>query len=337
MPTITRKPPSPSNTSWESNLIWLNSSIVDKSILNVWNKITGFELSTSWLVINEAKIIDYIQSRYSNANTRRNHFRVYLRLIKDAGSVAQKSRVTKIWKQETEASYKAAGENVFSDSRKINFVSEIDIISKMDDKCGEWLKDLYNSKLNIQCLMLSLYTLRPPLRGEWFNMLIWDKPESPPRSSGKMLIKDNYLFRRKVTDPWKILINNDKQVSIEYNKTKEYRSVVFDLDDKLWQQLSGKRIFLNDVINKSLQYYPRSYVLSSITVPGGPLAEGFRRQMSYIFGKNVGVDVLRQAYVNHMLHSHDLSQNDRIKVAKNMRHSVVTADTHYKKLKSEMD
>lgn len=337
MPITERKSPDPIDLSWNGSILWNSASSTDKGIINTWNKsIKGFELNTKWLLNNETIIKKYIDDKYTNAGTRRNHYRVYTTLIKNTADKETLDRWGKLWKDQTEKINQISGQSVFTGSRLENFITETEINNKTKELYEAWMSDLYNNKLNLQHLMLCLYTLQPPIRGEWFNMMIWEEAVSPPISYGEILINDNYLFRKTPADKWKILINNDKKMSIDYNTHKTYKGIVLELDTELWRKISGSKFTLNEIINKSLEYYPRKYVLSSITLPEAPLAEGFRRQMSYIFGKSVGVDILRQAYVNHIAHNMDLSYNDREKVATNMRHSILTSEMQYKKLKSQI-
>lgn len=334
MPIQTRKVPEVLDESWLENDLWLESGVVDKNVIRVWSKeIDGFKLDLEWLVKGSELILGYIDGKYVNNNTRRSHYRVYMKLLKGCPEKLM-MRVKSLWLLETENVSKSVGASEFSDVRRENFIDEMELIKYRSELRSKWDSDPYDNKLNIQHLMLCLYTMHPPLRGEWLDMLIWYGSGDPPSSVGKKLVKENYLYGG--CKKWRVLLNNDKQISLKYKTSGEYKYSELELDLPLFKKISCSNESLCDVIDKSLKYYPREYVLSSITVSTSPLSDGFRRQMLYIFGKKVGIDILRQAYVNYVAHKLDLSYNDRLLIANNMRHNLVTSDKHYKKLESEV-
>lgn len=112
-----------------------------------------------------------------------------------------------------------------------------------------------------------------------------------------------------------LILNHDKVIHA-YGKAK------FELPNDL-----------ANVLDKSLERFPRSYVLSLIkdgTKPAGK--QNFERLLHTAFApKRVSIDLLRSAYITEKYNHTKMTLAQKEELAKKMRHSVSTADENYNK------
>lgn len=325
---------------YETNPIMEQLSASDVPKINVWDReISGFQLTKAWLQKNHKKVADYIDAKYTNLNSKKDHMRVLLKCCDFAGLPQLNKHYFENWKKINDAQQQQAGEQQISDKRKENFVSHQELCERREVWRKKFEDDEDDDQANQFFLFMSLVTLQPPTRGEIFNCKIWKNKKRPP-PSGTI---DNYVFRKAGSDTWWIRINHDKRTNIEKKKAEddedadEWKPHDFEFDSELAQKISPYDLTLSEILDKSLEEFPRDYLLS--TRDGDtPIAEGFRRFEKTIFGHGVGVDLYRISYVNHYSHSKDfeLNTNELKEVARLMRHSFITAQAEYKKLRSEL-
>ena len=105
-------------------------------------------------------------------------------------------------------------------------------------------------------LLLSLYTYQPPLRMDYNDMAI---VKTVPKNK-----KLNYIWDNN--GKYKIIIRNDKVI-------KSHGPLILDLNDTL-----------NNIINDSLNSFPRDYILSTQNDGSKPLnKQGFESLLYYCF------------------------------------------------------
>jgi hypothetical protein len=147
-------------------------------------------------------------------------------------------------------------------------------------------------------LLLSLYTLTPPLRGDYRNMEIVDA-----ESKAKDKEINFWILKKSPQISW-LKINKDK------------------VSNKLGPAMIHVNSELDEVMRESLKQFPRKYVLGKEPMPL-PTFNGLL--------KAVGVRIrsMRSAYVSHFYPA--LSIAEKKTIAMKMRHDYKTAERSYQK------
>lgn len=194
-----------------------------------------------------------------------------------------------------------------------NFVVFQDIVAKREGYKQLFKDDPKDNKVNLQYLILALYTLQPPIRSDYEDMMIKRGPK--PKSD-----TENYLWFNSRKKRWVVLLNNDK-----VSKTFLHGKGELILDNKE----------LNNIIDASLKAFPRTYILSTQRDGDKPAGyQGFRSLLNQIFedeGKVVGVDILRSSYISDF-YSRQPTVKQRKELARKMRHSWQVAEETYNKV-----
>jgi hypothetical protein len=276
----------------------------DRSRISVWmNNIKNLKCTAGGVLQQHEKVYQFIVDKYTNKNT-----------IK--AQIVTLSKVVGIKNNEIADEYKQIyselGRQIIDDLKSqtpsSKFIDFEIIEAKRDELLREFKKHPGDTKLNMQSLILSLYTLQPPIRLEYTDMKIIKRAPVDKEHGNYMWIKPNNEY-------W--IIINDK-VKNRYG-TGELK-------------LENDRLVR--VIDQSLTFYPRSYVLSLLTKPNEPLKDqNFWRIVSEIFGKNIGVDTFRQAYVSNFYNNRPTNKQKK-KLAIKMRHSEYSAGQTYDKIKT---
>ena len=170
--------------------------------------------------------------------------------------------------------------------------------------------------LNNDLLLLSLYSLIPPLRNE---------------------VKHLKFTHSNKTDYDYIWLDNDGEVLLDLNLNKKrHDPIVFSLTKDAPE--------LAKLITDSYTLYPREYVFTAknkypdLTKKASENSlDGRLRSLFYFTGKNVSVNSLRSSYVSYMVHQgllrgKLLSVKEKENMAKKMRTSRKYIDESYTKL-----
>ena len=237
---------------------------------------------------------------------------------------------------------KSGEESVFSDKELENFVTYDELVTKRDSLEKEWMEEPKDLKLNMFHLLLSINTYVPPLRLDWIEMNIY-----PPRLKEGAIIKkrvdpstlppppennENYLWEEK-EGQWSLVINSDK---IENKrKSKDLPCQIMRLNDDIPAVTNGAR--LNELINLSLTYAPRDYVLIGVRTKTMMGESGYNSALSSMFApRKPTQNVLRKAYINHW-HGQNLSTGKLKEIAFRMRHTLGVAMGSYRKINASGD
>ena len=183
-----------------------------------------------------------------------------------------------------------------TDTEKESFITWEDVIAKRDS-----LKDtmVLGKKSHLMYVILCLYTMLPPQRGQVFYNCYIDK----------------YVDGSNVID-----LERKKLVIREHKAKARYGTIEIDLNDelsdilKVWKPHSVKcrRILLPNKSGKEFN------------------ASTFNSLLRCIFNSKLAVDMLRKIYISHQL-SKGISHEERRTLAHNMGHSVKTQEFYYKK------
>jgi hypothetical protein len=167
-------------------------------------------------------------------------------------------------------------------------------------------------------LILALNTLIPPMRLDWLDVRFTKR--KPPKKS-----QQNWLYEKR-KGQYVLVLNHDKV-------SGRIGGLTYDLKDDIPSITDGDR--LNKMIMKSLEWWPRSYVLEG-EKSGKPLrVSTYNSALSACFlPKRPTQNLIRKIYINSM-YSKNLSENVKEQIAKRMRHSTAIANTAYRKVDME--
>ena len=270
--------------------------------------IKDHDVGLNWIYKNHKRIYDYIKKKYTNKNTLKLHISVLAGVIKmlkgDKSKIYQKYSLeaTNLMK-DIQDSY--LDNTHISKNRVDNFVTLQEIETQRDELGKLFNEDRSDNKLNLQYLLLCLYTYQPPIRQEYKDMLIVNKIPND---------HDNFILNQN--GKYYIIIQHDKV-------SKKYGAAKFLLSDTL-----------NAIIKQSLISYPRQYILSLVNNPNKPIGKQmFENLLHSCFpDKKVSVDILRSAYITDKYNNKHFTMRDKEELAKLNRNSVFMASTVYHKI-----
>lgn len=192
-----------------------------------------------------------------------------------------------------------------------NWITSQEILDKMSglerslpSKEGKDLFDTYQ-----QYLVLNLYTLIPPIRNNFVDVLVYEKEVCMKEDKNYIFLKDN-----------KLILNN-------YKTKGKYGASTINLPDKLveiirtWMKL---RVQIYKEIEDNHELLFNTKVITPM------VRRNFSKYIHRILGKNVSVQMLRKIYlsekypVNHS--GAEMKEDARI-----MGHSIQTQQTVYRK------
>ena len=227
-----------------------------------------------WIAKNHKKIYEYITQHYTNKNTLKGHISVLAGILRalDTLPLVQK----KYSKIATELCLELQDESKKQEllpQRKENFVFLQDIIKRREQFIQLFEQDKANNKNNLSWVLLSLYTMQPPIRMEYKDMeIVTVLPKNK---------KQNFIFHKN--NKYSVVIRNDKVI-------KSHGPANFELPEEL-----------NNVISESLKAFPRKYILSTQRDGSKQIGkQGFESLLKHCFSpQRVTVDILRSAYITH--------------------------------------
>ena len=265
------------------------------------------ENNYKWIRKYHKQIFEYIMQSYESKNTLKGHLSVLSGILKalDTQPRAQK----RYSKMATELCMELQDESKnqeLSQKRKEIFITLEDIIKRREQFRQLFEQDKANNKYNLSWVLLSLYTLQPPLRQDYVNMPI---VSAIPKNK-----KENYLLNKN--GKYFVIIRRDKVI-------KSHGPEQFELSNEL-----------NNVINESLRAFPRQYILSTQRDGTKPIQkQGFESLLRSCFSpQRVSVDILRSAYVTHFYSDPRMTLKMKEELARKMRHSAAVAQREYQKI-----
>lgn len=287
-----------------------------KAKINVWKNeikdIPRHDDNLKWILNHHKLIFKFINEKYTNLNTLRSHISALTSIIKALRG--QNSHLYKKYSKEAIRVQKIIeseqSNQTVSDNRKERYFTFDAIEQRREHFKKLFQADPTNNKLNLQYLVLCLYTYQPPLRMDYKDMLIVDNVPNK---------KDNFILKQN--NKYFVVIQNDKVI-------RTHKSAIFELNHTL-----------SAIIDESLKFYPRRYILSLITNPNKPIgAQNFITLLHSCFnGSKIGVDILRSLYVTHKYNNHNFSVKEKQELARLMRTSVNMSMNIYHKITNISD
>lgn len=280
----------------------------------------------TWVASCWEQLRDWMKAEYSDGGTLRinlealanillainkNKFREEVRVFFNTGKKLQNEKDDE------------RDESLFPQKDLDNLVVYDDLVKEQKRWYKAWILDPKNKRLNMYHLILALNTMIPPIRKNYHELEFYRESTTPPRN-----IKTNYLWEKNVGQ-WILIINYDKVEN--KREAKNMTRSEFDLSDEIPGITHGKQ--LNKIINESLKYFPRDFVLSGIKTGTGPMGStSYDKALQAIFKpKRPTQNLIRKAWVNHFYRK-PLSTKVLNTIAFRMRHSVPVARASYFKI-----
>jgi hypothetical protein len=270
------------------------------------------------------EIFDYYKNKKRSLSTIENRLNAILRVIR----IAYGTKLLPLYKlfselvfQINDAKMYKEGDNCLNEHEERKYINWEDVLYVQKD-----LEEKFNAladkttvkayNLNNDLLLISLYSLIPPLRNEV-----------------KMLeFTTQYKHNKK-----DYIYYNSNSIVLKFNKVKKrHGKVHFDLT-------SGKlkNLHLANIIKQSIELYPRKYVFtpknSYPDVSAKATMRALDERLINIFFKygivnQISVNSLRSSYVSYRLSDINISYNDKKLVVYQMRTSMLCLERSYRKI-----
>ena len=176
----------------------------------------------NWIAKNHKQIFEYIMKNYENKNTLKGHLSVLSGILKALDK--QPRAMKKYSKMATELCLELQNESKNQEllpQRKDNFVSLEDIIRQRDQFKYAFEQDRSNNKYNLSWVLLSLYTMQPPIRMEYKDMEIVNVlPKNKKAQSIEEIVLEDTSSDDEST-PLSILALKSKKRKLEGKKVTE--------------------------------------------------------------------------------------------------------------------
>ncbi len=277
------------------------------------------------------EIIDYYKNKNPSLSTLENRFNAILRMMR----IAYGNKLAPVYKLFSvmvfllhDAKLYNEGDNelnIYEAKKYINWLDVIKIQQTMEDEFDS-IDDKYTQKaydLNNDLLLISLYSLIPPLRNEIKNIEFTTKKYT----KGHVPTEDHIFISK-----------NKQNIILFFNKKKKlHKKIQFDLTTGKF-----KNVRLANIIRESYTLYPRDYPFTikqaypDLDVKASQRA--LDERLIYIFFKHgisnkISVNSLRSSYVSYTMSQKDLTYNEKELLAYQMRTSVECLERSYNKVK----
>ncbi len=216
------------------------------------------------------------------------------------------------------------GENQYNENEKISLITYDELVKLRDE-----YEEKEGLKENIIYLILCINTLVPPLRLEYLQTAdregIIYNDKCNDATNYMLSIKDEEFD----IDDMILHLGNDKVshkvgcIDLYFRNYETRRNVIF---------INGNK--LKEVIRKSMQLYPRKYVIPSIyNIEDGMTVNMYYKLLKDVIGHKTTQNAIRKAFINHWYQDkHKLSYNNKKLISVYMRNSVNMAESTYKKI-----
>jgi hypothetical protein len=269
-------------------------SEVYMSIFKQWkNKGLIKEPTTKEVAKAHKKISEFIESTYSNINTKKLQFQALTCALKTENKVSIAEKYSKISVGYAKKHDERNGNNEVHASRQKHYKTYDELVQIRDDL----QKKKRNFNEEMMYIVLAFNTLQPPKRAEIADMKI-----------GKGTEKENYIHEGK------LYLN-------EFKTVKSHGKQVFELPAGLVK-----------IIKQSLTDYPREFLLSKGEKENDkPM--GYKNLWNLLYsylGKGQSIDSIRSSYVSKYWNS--MTYNEQEQLAKDMLTSYKMLASTYRKI-----
>ena len=283
-----------------------------KIIINVMNKLNILPTDAN-IIKHVNNIYNYILVKGQYATTTKRDYLIVLckvlrelKQTKTAEYIYNKD-VIRLSKEYTDNEYK----QTLDEREQENYI-KYDVLLKKTYELINIYNDNPNKKNMIKLLVLALYTLQPPLRNDYYNMILINNDDFNDNTRN-FLLRDN-------KDNLYIIINNDKVI-------KTHGKADIPIIDTTLKQII--KLYLNNYAYNNIYLFENK--------DGTPYT---KKQIQYIINKmfddkTLTIYTLRSSYVSNF-YKNNLDLLSRRTLADNMRHSPRQAELSYCKYFNEM-
>ena len=269
-----------------------------KRINNALFKLQGKKLDDLlWVLKHHKQIAEWIETTYSNINTKKSMYTALTVVFRDVHPApALRKKYSDIATALNKDSERDEEKQELDPREQKNWKSYDELVALRDSfkNANDWLT-------HRRYILLSCYTMTPPIRSEYKDMRIVSNDKAASSRTQNYFV----LPKNPKADAW-IIINKDK-VSTSHGAEK------IRVNDEL-----------RDVMRASLKAYPRDYVLGTKPMP----VSTFNQLLD---STGVKIDYMRSAYITQFYPGKSIA--DQKVLATKMRHSYDTAVRSYFKVK----
>ena len=282
---------------------WINNIFINQKNSN----------TMEWFIINQSevllKLLEYRNKNNQSLETLRKDINLLLKFLKIA--TGERSEIVKKYKclqaSLSKMSETSEKQNILNEQELKSFVPYQELLKIRQKLYNEWENNYENTALNkykkpllriqnIKSLLLSMYTLLPPMRNEIMNLEVVTSEKEGQTKKAAIFIKDS------------------KNIFLYFNeKKKAHKPISFNINDPVIKSYSKENVdlLINNII-ESLLEYPRLFLFINST--NDKYTEKGLQKMLYelLNDKNIGVNSLRSSYVSYYLDKVNKNQLDRI-------------------------
>lgn len=286
------------------------------NIVRAWGNKLDIEFTDLFMIGELIEEIVEIIEEFDNLETKKRQYSTLLsilRLIDDPNVPV----IEQVFDEITTYLFNKALDNELSDNEYLNWVHYDDLIRDRNALINLWMVDLTNLRLHYKSLILSLYTMLPPVRVNYIDMPIYNNMPSNKNTNQNFI----YVDKGKVV----IYINDDKMSNIAISKGKNSKPLVTTVKG-----------MLRKIILKSIQVQPRKYLLTSLRDVNKPMSNvTFNGILGDVYeNKNLTVTLLRHVYITNFLNKNPTTKQKYLLAIK-MRHSYQSQSVLYNRYISE--
>jgi hypothetical protein len=293
------------------------------------------ETTMDWVIINQNKVLLKLMKARSGKNrsmeTLRRDINVILKLLKlSLGEKHEMVNKYKLLNKSLSLMFEMnEKKNILSKLEKTKFIDYNDLLKIRKIIYNKWENEFENTGLdkyknpilrinNIISLLVSFYTLFPPMRTEPMGLIIVKSEDELNKHDASIYIKDK------------------KNIILSFqNKKKGHKPISFNLNDPVIKSFSKKNVntLINDII-ESVELYPREYLF--INSNNKQYSDKSLQKILYnlIDAKNIGVNSFRSSYISYWYDKLNQEQIDRLcfimrTSSKNMKTYYLKKDVKY--------
>jgi hypothetical protein len=293
---------------------WLNNFFIDQQDIDNLN----------YFVLNQNEVLLTLMTRRNeranSLETLRKDINLLLHFCKIAETDVEMINKLKVLNMSLSLIHNLKeGNNLLDDNEQTKYINYEELLKLQKKLYRDW-EEAYEQQiitknkdpkiryLNIKALLLSFYSLFPPLRLEALGLKIVN-------TEAEALKYDNAILVKNTANIW-IYLNTIK---------KQHKAIKFNLNDDIIRSFSGENVDnLINMIIESNNLYPRQFLF--INTDGKLYSEKGLQKMLYdlLPDKNIGVNALRSIYASYYMPKINTNQAKRLAFLMRSSVSVLT-------------